>query len=231
MKYVQHDFAGNIAKLQQSGEVDKVQKLILDEVGQLMVYHRGHLVAALNEAGFPTDPKASDKKISEVMADALKKSDSFRTAISTLLVGLNRGDAFHQATGCPQGQFESYFGKSQKSQQHHNAGGYTPQQIQQYMSQQGQQAPRAGLLSGASGGAVGAIAGALGSIIGGAQQNQNNKTQAEIERLKLAQQILEAKNRQQPSATGNTWLWVVLGSAAAITLGVVIYKKTRPTTV
>jgi hypothetical protein len=233
MIHQKSDFTQNVSAYIRSGENEKAKKLIISEIGQLMIYHRGHIISALNEAGIKTSGNASDKEVAKKIADNLGTNIEFTNAILTLLVSINSGSGFYLATGCPQGYYQNYFGnciKSPKSQTLSATGYYNANEVPQgsgFMGFLNSLSPS----SGASGGAtpsspigadpVSAVAGAIGNIFGFAKAKTDAKTSAQTEKLKLAQQILANKNAQQPPASNTGKTLLIVGGLAVV--GVIAY--------
>ena len=240
------DFSKNINAYYDSGENKKAEKLLIAELGQLMIYHRGHIISALNEAGIETNKDASDKEIANKLASNLAYNDGLRIAISLLLNNLN-GNSFYQATGCPEGYIKQYF----NAEDGKSGGGFGA-----FLS-----SLAGGFGGGASGGASGgvggsgsgasgsvpatqvtvgadpvsAIAGAIGSIFSFAgsktaqkTEREKSKSEKDTQRLALAQQILGAKNSQQPPtgmSGGTKATLIILGLLAVGTTVYFVMKK------
>jgi len=234
MLYTKHDFVSNLNSYVASGENKKAQKVIVDEIGRTLVYHRGHVISALNEAGIKTAPNASDKDVTNKIAQNLGTNKKLTASLSVLMTGMNNGSSFYHATGCKEGQIAHFM----------NAEGDQESAFAKFLGS----LKGGGGASGGGGSAspttpqgkvgadpVSAIAGAIGSIFSFAgaktQQKTEEKTakaQADAQRLALAQQILASKNGQQPSATtmGGTTK-IVLISVGVIVVGVVAYFALR----
>ena len=243
------DFSKNINAYYDSGENKKAEKLLMAELGQLMIYHRGHIISALNEAGIETNKDASDKEIANKLASNLAYNDGLRIAISLLLNNLN-GNSFYQATGCPEGYIKQYFNAGDDA----SGGGFGA-----FLSSltgilgggASGGASGGGASSGASSGGssgsvpapqvtvgadpVSAIAGAIGSIFSFAgsktaqkTEREKSKSEKDIQRLALAQQILGAKNSQQPPtgmSGGTKATIIILGLLAVGTTVYFVMKK------
>lgn len=234
------DFSKNINAYYDSGENKKAEKLLMAELGQLMIYHRGHIISALNEAGIETNKDASDKEIANKLASNLAYNDGLRIAISLLLNNLN-GNSFYQATGCPEGYIKQYFnGEGDK-----NGGGFGAF-LSSLTGSLGGGASSGSASGGASGSVpapqvtvgsdpVSAIAGAIGSIFSFAgsktaqkTEREKSKSEKDIQRLALAQQILGAKNSQQPPtgmSGGTKATIIILGLLAVGTTVFFVMKK------
>jgi len=236
MIHQKSDFTTNVNAYIRSGENEKAKKLIVSEIGQLMIYHRGHIISALNEAGIKTPANASDKEVAKKIADNLGTNTEFTNAILTLLVSINSGSGFYLATGCPQGYYQNYFGsciKSPKGQTLSANGYYNANEVQNPSTQGGGFMGFLSSLSSspASGGAapsspigadpVSAVAGAIGNIFGFAKAKTDAKSSAQTEKLKLAQQILANKNAQQPPASNTGKTLLIVGGLAVV--GVIAY--------
>lgn len=235
------DFSKNINAYYDSGENKKAEKLLMAELGQLMIYHRGHIISALNEAGIETNKDASDKEIANKLASNLAYNDGLRIAISLLLNNLN-GNSFYQATGCPEGYIKQYF----NAEDGKNGGGFGAF-LSSLTGSLGGGASSGGASGvGGSGGVptpqvtvgadpVSAIAGAIGSIFSFAgsktaqkTEREKSKSEKDIQRLALAQQILGAKNSQQPPtgmSGGTKATLIILGLLAVGTTVFFVMKK------
>tara|TARA_R110000868_G_scaffold147305_5_gene368722 strand:+ start:1103 stop:1855 length:753 start_codon:yes stop_codon:yes gene_type:complete len=243
------DFSKNINAYYDSGENKKAEKLLMAELGQLMIYHRGHIISALNEAGIETNKDASDKEIANKLASNLAYNDGLRIAISLLLNNLN-ANSFYQATGCPEGYIKQYFNAEDDA-----SGGGFGAFLSSLTGILGGGASGGASGGGGSGGAssrgssgsvpatqvtvgsdpVSAIAGAIGSIFSFAgsktaqkTEREKSKSEKDIQRLALAQQILGAKNSQQPPtgmSGGTKATIIILGLLAVGTTVYFVMKK------
>jgi hypothetical protein len=235
------DFSKNINAYYDSGENKKAEKLLMSELGQLMIYHRGHIISALNEAGIETNKDASDKEIANKLASNLAYNDGLRIAISLLLNNLN-ANSFYQATGCPEGYIKQYFNADDDKK-----GGGFGAFLSSLTGSLGGGASSGGASGvGGSGGVptpqvtvgadpVSAIAGAIGSIFSFAgsktaqkTEREKSKSEKDIQRLALAQQILGAKNSQQPPtgmSGGTKATLIILGLLAVGTTVYFVMKK------
>jgi len=231
------DFSKNINAYYDSGENKKAEKLLMAELGQLMIYHRGHIISALNEAGIETNKDASDKEIANKLASNLAYNDGLRIAISLLLNNLN-GNSFYQATGCPEGYIKQYFNAEDGA----SGGGFGAFLSSLTGSGGGGSTSGGGgkgispIVEGASsGGYVGAIAGAIESVFSFAgsktaqkTEREKSKSEKDTQRLALAQQILGAKNSQQPPtgmSGGTKATLIILGLLAVGTTVYFVMKK------
>ncbi len=106
MRYEKHDFLTNLNQLQKVGDKEKVKKLLMDEVGQLIVFHRGHVISALNESGVPTDKNSSDRELIKKVVDHLGDNKAFTAKVTGYIAMFNNI-------------------KSQSPQKYMNAGGDT----------------------------------------------------------------------------------------------------------
>ena len=249
MIHQKSDFTRNLSAYISAGENEKAKKLIVSEIGQLMVYHRGHIISALNDAGIKTAGNASDKEVAKKIADNLGTNEAFRNAMITLLISINSGHGFYLATGCPTGYYQDYFGNCLKVKkgQSFAANGY-------YNADEGSGSggfanflKSLGAGSDASGGAAStggktpqvtvgadpfsAIAGAIGSIFSFGAARTEAKSSAQTEKLKLAQQILANKNAQQPPASNTGKTLLIVGGIAVVGLVayLIIKKKGQAT--
>jgi len=241
------DFSKNINAYYDSGENKKAEKLLMAELGQLMIYHRGHIISALNEASIETNKDASDKEIANKLASNLAYNDGLRIAISLLLNNLN-GNSFYQATGCPEGYIKQYFNLEGDDKKGGGFGAF----LSSLAGSLGGGASSGGASSGsASGGGasgsvptpqvtvgadpISAIAGAIGSIFSFAgsktaqkTEREKSKSEKDTQRLALAQQILGAKNSQQPPtgmSGGTKATLIILGLLAVGTTVFFVMKK------
>ena len=230
------DFTHNLNSYIKSGQNEKAKKLIIKEIGQLMVYHRGHLISALNEAGIKTSPNASDKEVAKKIADNLGDNVPFTNAVLTLLISFNSGSGFYLATGCPSGYYQNYFGqciKTGKKSNSFSANGYY--NANEMTSGSGGFASFLSSISGSTSGKeegktpnvtvgadpVSAIAGAIGSIFSFGAAKREGQAQAQTEKLKLAQQIIANKNTQQPPANNSGKILMIVGGLAVV--GIIAY--------
>ena len=237
------DFSKNINAYYDSGENKKAEKLLMAELGQLMIYHRGHIISALNEAGIETNKDASDKEIANKLASNLAYNDGLRIAISLLLNNLN-GNSFYQATGCPEGYIKQYF-NVEGDKKGGGFGAFLSSLVGGFSG--GASGGASGSASGGASGSVpatqvtvgsdpvSAIAGAIGSIFSFAgsktaqkTEREKSKSEKDIQRLALAQQILGAKNSQQPPtgmSGGTKATIIILGLLAVGTTVYFVMKK------
>lgn len=236
MVYQKHDFISNIGSYAASGEPDKAKSVLINEIAQLLIYHRGHVISALNESGIKTSKDAPDQELAEKLAENLGSNKALQSAVSLLLANLNSGKAFYSATGCREGYLQKFWGADGTAGE--KRGGFSTF-LNSLFGQQAQSAntqspagTAAGNVAGgaASGGAIGAIAGAINSIFGFAQAKTEAKTEAQSNKMKLAQQILQSKNNQQPAPSkgGSALAWTV-AVIALVGVGFVIYKKSQTT--
>jgi len=229
------DFSNNLSAYIRAGENDKAKKLIIKEIGQLMVYHRGHLISALNEAGIKTSANASDKEVAKKVADNLGENIPFTNAVLTLLISLNSGSGFYLATGCPSGFYQNYFGQCIRTKKggtlsangYYNANEPTGSELGGFSSflssLTSSGADKSGSTPNVTVGAdpISAIAGAIGSIFSFGAAKREGKNAAQTEKLKLAQQIIANKNTQQPPANNTGKVLLVVGGLAVV--GVIAY--------
>jgi len=242
MIHQKSDFTQNVSAYIRSGENEKAKKLIISEIGQLMIYHRGHIISALNEAGIKTSGNESDKSVAKKIADNFGTNTEFTNAILTLLISINSGSGFFLATGCPQGYYQNYFGhyiKSPKDNKLSANGYYNGNEVENPSTQGGGFMGFLSSLSSspASSGAalpspigadpVSAIAGAIGNIFGFAKAKTDKKASAQTEKLKLAQQILANKNSQQPPASNSGKVLLIVGGLAIVGLFTYLIIKKR----
>lgn len=198
MQYVQHDFVGNLAALSKAGEADKARTMLLKEIAQLIIYHRGHAIVALNASGIKTNKFASDKELTDKLAENIGENKQLQGAIASLLVTLNQP-----------------VGKSSPVNSHINPHNNP------YVNAGGQGAGSVlgGAASGAAqGGVVGTVAGAIGNLFGFLKSNKDAKTQTEQNKALLAQQLLAS----QPSGSSKTGNYIAIGLVVAA-IGAIVY--------
>lgn len=186
MRYEQHDFINNFLSLHKVGDHDKAKDILLKEIAQLIVYHRGYVIRDLNAAGIPTNKFATDKELTNKLMDHLPENKKLQASISQMLVHFN-----------------------------------TPTNTRMGADGVGSSAVQ-GSASGASGGAVGAVAGAVGNIFGFFKSKTDQKTQADQNKLALAQSLLAS----QPTKS-HTGTYVMIG-AGLIAVTAILYFVLKP---
>ncbi len=176
MKAEQHDFTGNLTNAMRFGESEKARKMILNEIGELIHFHRGHAITALNEAGIQTNKDAKDKEITDKLAEGLRTNPKLVEILSTYIAHFNvSGEQYMNAD---------------------HEGGH---------ESAGAAAANGAIGGAATGGVIGSIAGAIGSIFGFAKSSKDAKTQSEADKNALALALISARNQNGGgSSTGKT---------------------------
>lgn len=156
-----------------------------------MVFHRGHIISALNESGVPTDKNSTDRELIKKVVDHLGDNKAFTAKITGYIALFN----------------------NIPTQQRQNADSF--------WNGEGGTASGGGETAVPTG-AFSALAGAIGDIFSFAKGKQDAKSQAEANRMALAQSLL-ANQPQQPSNAGLI-IGITLGAAA---IGAIIYFAMR----
>lgn len=207
MQYEQHDFVNNVTVLHKTGEEAKAREMLMKEIAQMIVYHRGHAIQLLNANGIKTNKFASDKELTDKLAENLGTNKKLKGDIAALLVQLNSAPQRHQAQGV--NPHQNPYGRYGNAEQYSRAEG---------------QGAAAGAVGG---GAVGSVTNLISNIFGFAKSKTDQKTQSEANKMQLAQSLLNA----QPQKS-NTGLYIGI-AVAVIGLGTLLYfafnKKSAPT--
>ncbi len=257
MKYEQHDFISNVAQYNKTGQDEKVRSLLMSELSQLIIYHRGSVLMALNDSGIKTDKTATEDELVEKLSKNLATNEKLKRTVSALLVDLNmhpKSKMYMNAAGetlsqrqldeiaLQYGYRKKYYGSgggmsggagalgagTDTSGTQGSTGSSNGSQTSNSGYSGGAQNMGSG--SGSQGGAgasqrsggdpVSAIAGAIGNIFGFAKSKTDAKTQADNNRMQLAQQLLANKQAVSPSKTGT---YVAITLVALTIIGIATY--------
>jgi hypothetical protein len=196
MQYEQHDFVSNVAALHKTGQEDKARQMLMKEIAQIIVYHRGHAIQALNQVGVKTNKFATDKELTDKLAENLGTNPKLQGIIAGLLVQLNQSPQRPASQGG--GQHFDPFQREKASAQYSRAEGQ-------------------GAGAGMGAGPVGAIASMIGNIFGFAKSKTDQKSQAEANKMQLAQALLGSQPQKN-----NAGLYVGI-AIGVVAIGTIFY--------
>lgn len=209
MVYLDNDFYSTLVGNQKNGKKEEVKSQILNEVADLIAYHKAEVIEALNASGISTNSNASDKTVINALVDNVEKNKKLQAGIGYLITKKQvsesqSGDDGSTSSGG--GLLGNLLGNS--------AGG----------------AGVSGAAQGAAGGAgagpigaiVGAVAGAVGSVFSYKAAQTNAKAQADAQRMQLAQMVLDRKG-----GGSNKAIYIGLGLIALVAIVIVVMKRKK----
>lgn len=209
MVYLNEDFYSTMVGNQKNGRMDDLEKQILNEIADLIAYHKPQVIEALNASGVLTKENASDKKVIDSIVDNVSKNRKLQAGLGYLIVQKQTtekesgGDGDSSSGG---GFLAGLFGSS--------AGGSAVQGAGE------------GAAGGAGAGPIGAIVGAVAGAVKGIFEfkaaKTNAKAQADAQRMQLAQMVLAKKG-----GSNNTALYVGLGLLAVVAIIAVVVVKRK----
>lgn len=89
MIYLRHDFVGNYKNAVKSGDYEYVASLILNEIGDIIVYKPNKIIALLNQVDIPTKDNASDEELVDKILNNISSSEKLRKGLGYVIADVN----------------------------------------------------------------------------------------------------------------------------------------------
>lgn len=213
MVYIDNDFYSTMVSNQKNGRQAQLKDQILDEIADLIAYHKAEVIEALNASGVLTKENASDQKVIDALITNVEKNRKLQaglgyliTAKQTLKEDTSGQDATAGQTG---GGIGAWFGNLFNSGGAAGAGGAV-------------QGAAGGAGAGPIGAIIGAVSGAVGAVFNFKAAKTNAQAQADAQRMELANRVMARKG-----GSSNTGLYIGLGLLVVAAIVVVVVMKRK----
>lgn len=209
MVYIDEDFYSTMVGNQRKGNTAELKEQILNEIADLIAYHKAEVIEALNASGVLTKENASDQKVIDALIANVENNRKLQAGLGYLITKKQAySSANGDATSGGGGGIGGFFGNLFKSGGAAGAGGAV-------------EGAAGGAAAGPIGAIIGAVSGAVGAVFNFKAAKTNAQAEADKQRMELSKMVLARKG-----GGSNTGLYIGLG-LLALAVVVVVVIKTR----